>query len=129
MASQQDQEPANAQESNMSYKAQDNTNDAHGKPDERTSLLAATGGDDHAVGETNDIEIDSKSTVWSVANEFWVLLKGSVPVILAYTLQNSLQTVSVLIVGRLGPEALAVSAFCYSEYSKARLLLLLRQIN
>jgi MATE family multidrug resistance protein len=41
-------------------------------------------------------------------------------VILAYTLQNSLQTISVLIVGRLGPEALAVSAFCYSEYSRLR---------
>jgi MATE family multidrug resistance protein len=118
MADQQDQKPANPQELNMSYKAQNNTNDAQGKPDERTSLLAAARSDDHAVGETNDIEIDTKSTVWSVANEFWILLKGSVPVILAYTLQNSLQTVSVLIVGRLGPEALAVSAFCYSKYPK-----------
>jgi MATE family multidrug resistance protein len=122
MAGQQYQEPANTQESNMSSKVQDNTNDALGKPDERTSLLAAASSDDHAVGETNDIEIDTKSTVWSVANEFWILLKGSVPVILAYTLQNSLQTVSVLIVGRLGPEALAVSAFCYSEYSKTLIL-------
>jgi MATE family multidrug resistance protein len=122
MAGQQYQEPANTQESNMSSKVQDNTNDAQGKPDERTSLLAAASSDDHAVGETNDIEIDTKSTVWSVANEFWILLKGSVPVILAYTLQNSLQTVSVLIVGRLGPEALAVSAFCYSEYSKTLIL-------
>jgi len=101
----------------MSYKTQDSTNGAQGKPDERTSLLAAAGGDDHAVGETNDIEIDTKSKVKAVANEFWILFKGSVPVILAYTLQNSLQTVSVLIVGRLGPEALAVSAFCYSMYS------------
>lgn len=122
MADQQDQKPAKPQESNMSYKAQDNTNNDQGKPDERTSLLAAASSDDHAVGETNDIEIDTKSTVWSVVNEFWILLKGSVPVILAYTLQNSLQTVSVLIVGRLGPEALAVSAFCYSQYSKTRTL-------
>jgi MATE family multidrug resistance protein len=122
MAIRQDQEPVNTQESNMSSKVQDNTNDAQGKPDERTSLLAAASSNDHAVGETNDIEIDTKSTVWSVANEFWILLKGSVPVILAYTLQNSLQTVSVLIVGRLGPEALAVSAFCYSEYSQTVVL-------
>jgi MATE family multidrug resistance protein len=122
MASRQDQEPVNTQESNMSSKVQDNTNNAQGKPDERTSLLAAASSNDHAVGETNDIEIDTKSTVWSVANEFWILLKGSVPVILAYTLQNSLQTVSVLIVGRLGPEALAVSAFCYSEYSQTVVL-------
>jgi MATE family multidrug resistance protein len=32
---------------------------------------------------------------------------------LAYTLQNSLQTFSVLIVGRLSPEALATAAFSY----------------
>lgn len=121
MASQQYQEPTSTQEANMSNKTQDSTNDAQGKPDERTSLLAAADGDDHAVGETNDVEIDTKSTVWSVANEFWILLKGSVPVILAYTLQNSLQTVSVLIVGRLGPEALAVSAFCYSKCSNTHI--------
>ncbi|RKF80566.1 putative transporter C11D3.06 [Golovinomyces cichoracearum] len=41
------------------------------------------------------------------------LLRGSVPVILAYALQNSLQTVSVLIVGRLSPEALATASFSY----------------
>ncbi|KAI1084958.1 MATE efflux family protein [Whalleya microplaca] len=45
--------------------------------------------------------------------EIWLLTKASIPVILAYTLQNSLQTVSVLIVGRLSPEALATAAFCY----------------
>ncbi|KAI0842443.1 MATE efflux family protein [Hypoxylon sp. FL0890] len=46
-------------------------------------------------------------------SEIWLLTKASIPVILAYTLQNSLQTVSVLIVGRLSPEALATAAFCY----------------
>ncbi|KAJ9141710.1 MATE efflux family protein [Pleurostoma richardsiae] len=45
--------------------------------------------------------------------EIWLLTKSSIPVILAYTLQNSLQTVSVLIVGRLSPEALATAAFSY----------------
>lgn len=45
--------------------------------------------------------------------EIWLLTKASIPVILAYTLQNSLQTVSVLIVGRLSPEALATAAFSY----------------
>ncbi|KAI1806023.1 MATE efflux family protein [Daldinia bambusicola] len=45
--------------------------------------------------------------------EIWLLTKAAIPVILAYTLQNSLQTVSVLIVGRLSPEALATAAFCY----------------
>ncbi|KAI5457586.1 mate-domain-containing protein [Mariannaea sp. PMI_226] len=45
--------------------------------------------------------------------EIWFLTKASVPVILAYALQNSLQTVSILIVGRLSPEALATAAFSY----------------
>ncbi|KAI1762602.1 MATE efflux family protein [Hypoxylon sp. FL1150] len=45
--------------------------------------------------------------------EIWLLTKASTPVILAYTLQNSLQTISVLIVGRLSPEALATAAFSY----------------
>lgn len=45
--------------------------------------------------------------------EIWLLTRASIPVILAYTLQNSLQTVSVLIVGRLSPEALATAAFSY----------------
>ncbi|KAI1498086.1 MATE efflux family protein [Biscogniauxia marginata] len=45
--------------------------------------------------------------------EIWVLSKAAIPVILAYTLQNSLQTISVLIVGRLSPEALATAAFSY----------------
>ncbi|KAM0418983.1 hypothetical protein ACHAPT_012034 [Fusarium lateritium] len=45
--------------------------------------------------------------------ETWFLIKASVPIILAYMLQNSLQTVSILIVGRLSPEALAAAAFSY----------------
>ncbi|KAF3021231.1 hypothetical protein E8E15_005070 [Penicillium rubens] len=46
-----------------------------------------------------------------ILDEFWILLKDSIPVIIAYTLQNSLQTVSVLIIGRSSPENLAASAF------------------
>ncbi|KAM0808847.1 putative Transporter C11D3.06 [Seiridium cardinale] len=46
-------------------------------------------------------------------SEIWLLTRTSIPVMLAYTLQNSLQTVSVLIVGRLSPEALATAAFSY----------------
>lgn len=48
-----------------------------------------------------------------ILNEFAILLKSSIPVILAYTLQNSLQTVSVMIVGRSSPENLAASAFSF----------------
>lgn len=45
--------------------------------------------------------------------EMWFLTKASIPIILAYMLQNSLQTVSILVVGRLSPEALATAAFSY----------------
>jgi len=86
-------------------------------PDERTSLLAAD--DDHATGETYGIGDDAKGELKLVGHEFWILFKGSIPVIMAYSLQNSLQTISVLIAGRLGPEALAVSAFCYSKYRQS----------
>lgn len=49
----------------------------------------------------------------SIFTELWLLFKSSTPVILAYTLQNSLQTFSVLIVGRLSPSDLATAAFAY----------------
>jgi multidrug resistance protein, MATE family len=62
-----------------------------------------------SLPENADIKARSKV----ILHEFWILLRGSVPVILAYTLQNSLQTASVLIVGRLSPEALATAAFAY----------------
>jgi MATE family multidrug resistance protein len=62
-------------------------------------------------GETTVAGEDDVSNRRLVIAEFWHLLKGSIPVILAYTLQNSLQTSSVLIVGRLSPEHLATSAF------------------
>ena len=52
-------------------------------------------------------------TMKLVVAEGWVLFSGSIPVIVAYALQNSLQTISVLVVGRLSPEALATAAFSY----------------
>lgn len=48
-----------------------------------------------------------------VLTEFKILLQGSIPVVLAYALQNSLQTISVMIVGRGSPEDLATAAFAY----------------
>ncbi|KAK3113249.1 ethionine resistance protein [Teratosphaeriaceae sp. CCFEE 6253] len=80
-------------------------------PDEQTTLLPKL--DDAGEGETYELDDSSKSRTRRIATEFWVLFKASIPVILAYTLQNSLQTVSVLIVGRLSPEALSVAAFSY----------------
>lgn len=82
-------------------------------PGEQTSLLRPEIISGSRINETDENGIDAETYLKNVVQEFWILFKGSIPVILAYTLQNSLQTVSVLIVGRLGPEALAVSAFCY----------------
>ncbi|PBP18022.1 MatE family transporter [Diplocarpon rosae] len=82
---------------------------------ERTSLLEPT---DPTLNsffpEDNSYVLnEEKSTTKQLLSEFLLLLRGSVPVIVAYTLQNSLQTFSVLIVGRLSPEALATAAFSY----------------
>ena len=93
-------------------KSQDDK-DADTPPNETTSLLRKPDDDEPTEGETYDLEDGDRTQVQIIASEFWVLIKGSIPVILAYTLQNSLQTVSVLIVGRLSPEALSVAAFCY----------------
>jgi MATE family, multidrug and toxin extrusion protein len=85
-------------------------------PSERTALLSQTMADSESTliesPETNPNPAPNKSTKLILV-EFWILFRGSIPVILAYTLQNSLQTISVLIVGRLSPEALATAAFAY----------------
>lgn len=83
------------------------------EPNERTSLLPPTQHQEWSTGETYELEDGPNTKFQLVLQEFWVLLKGSLPVVLAYALQNSLQTVSVLIVGRLSPEALATAAFSY----------------
>lgn len=79
------------------------TSSAHTHEEEHTPLLP----------KQVDPDPDSKSAKSSVSFlvEFFRLLKDSIPVILAYTLQNSLQTTSVLIVGRTSPENLATTAF------------------
>lgn len=86
--------------------------------DERTALLSKPASDDHSDastvhGDIHACEDGGQSQFGLVLDEFRVLLKNSVPVILAYALQNSLQTLSVLVVGRLSPEALATAAFSY----------------
>lgn len=64
-------------------------------------------------GESYELDESSESTPRKVLAEFKILVTGSIPVILAYTLQNSLQTISVVIVGRGSPEDLATAAFAY----------------
>ncbi|KPM40150.1 putative transporter C11D3.06 [Neonectria ditissima] len=72
-------------------------------PDETTSLLPH-----HDVYSST-----SRPEYLEWVSEMWLLTKACIPVILAYMLQNSLQTVSILVVGRLSPEALATAAFSY----------------
>jgi len=79
--------------------------------------------DIHHVDETSPLLPDSGTGAdpfkchhpeyLSWLSEMVFLTQASIPVILAYMLQNSLQTLSVLIVGRLSSEALAVAAFSY----------------
>ncbi|KAK0728722.1 MATE efflux family protein [Lasiosphaeria miniovina] len=85
-------------------------------PHERTALLAKPPSTHPSSADTAAVEDSEAFTLpeyqlW--LSEIWLLTKTSIPVILAYTLQNSLQTISVLIVGRLSPEALATAAFSY----------------
>jgi MATE family multidrug resistance protein len=83
-------------------------------PNEHSSLLPKPSDPQSlsSEGETYEVDDDASPTKqW--LSEFLLLLRGSLPVILAYTLQNSLQTISVLIVGQLSPEALATAAFSY----------------
>ncbi|KAK6608006.1 MATE efflux family protein [Botrytis cinerea] len=86
-----------------------NTSPTSSPPNEQSSLLPRS----PEVGETCELEDDGTTPAKRWLAEFLLLLRGSVPVILAYALQNSLQTISVLIVGRLSPEALATAAFSY----------------
>lgn len=79
------------------------------QPTENTSLLSKPI-DDEPWSDPGS-ESESPFSRALILAEFWILLKDSTPVILAYTLQNSLQTVSVLIIGRSSPENLAASAF------------------
>lgn len=80
---------------------------------ETSSLLPKSQDTQSEHSEGSIFSLDEPSAAKQWLSEFLLLLRGSVPVIIAYTLQNSLQTLSVLVVGRLSPEALATAAFSY----------------
>lgn len=90
-------------------------------PNETSTLLPKRTKDSEQPAEPENGEIyelldpltESNFPWRPVLNEFKLLLRSSIPVILAYTLQNSLQTISVVIVGRRSPEDLATAAFSY----------------
>jgi MATE family multidrug resistance protein len=95
---------------------------ANGESYSETSTLLSKSADDpkydtiqdEGEGELLDVLPEDTTPTWKlIRHEFWVLTKGSIPVILAYTLQNSLQTVSILIVGRASPKDLSTAAFSY----------------
>jgi multidrug resistance protein, MATE family len=96
--------------------AEDDINEAS---TEQSPLLPKKQGDDDTSTSQDEGEVldilpeDETSTTKLVLHEFWVLFKGSIPVILAYSLQNSFQTVSILIVGRSSPKDLSTAAFSY----------------
>lgn len=79
-------------------------------PNEYTALLPdSTPQNDHksSTGNLQDTIICNNALL----SETWILLKGAVPVILAYMLQMSLQTATVIIAGRQSALDLATSAF------------------
>lgn len=89
-----------------------------GDHNETTGLLPKSAdGEDGANGfgdeEIDNLEREGKPVTKQILLECQILLKSSVPVIIAYALQNSLQTISVIIVGRESPEDLATAAFSY----------------
>lgn len=71
--------------------------------DETTPLLLES--------PSNQLATQPEYVEW--LTEMWFLTKASIPIILAYLLQNSLQTTSILVAGRISSDALAVSAFSY----------------
>lgn len=81
-------------------------------PDEYTSLIPKPGPQDESWDASGgDKEAPEAPRGKRLLYEFWKLFKGAVPVILAYMLQMSLQTVTVIIVGHSSPLNLAASAF------------------
>lgn len=93
--------------------------ESHGPREERDRLLPKSvdrsrlPGSPRDEGESYDPEDDQKSQWRLIWDEYLLLFKTSMPVIMAYALQNSLQTVSVVIVGRDTPHDLATAAFAY----------------
>ena len=90
--------------------------DGEMSPSEATRLLSkgslASSHEDRTHDEGSYDEEHKPGWAW-IPREFVTLLKGAIPVILAYALQNSLQTLSVVVVGRNSREDLATAAFAY----------------
>jgi MATE family multidrug resistance protein len=89
----------------------DDSNDT--PPNEYTSLLPKPIDPEDTTRPDDSLRGDGLNLrrVRRLLTEFWELTKSSLPVILAYTLQMSLQTATVVIIGHSSPMNLAVTAF------------------
>ena len=102
-----------AQKSSESYGGDAEGGQSRDLPTETTGLLSKPDNDnEHHDGGSSSTE-GKQTGLKAIALEFWILFKAAIPVILAYALQNSLQTFSILIVGQLSSETLSVAAFSY----------------
>ncbi|KAL2814085.1 hypothetical protein BDW59DRAFT_154504 [Aspergillus cavernicola] len=81
---------------------------------ERTPLLPQQG-DKHqsSLWKRLQKQLGQSSQICVYVDETLLLFRSSLPVILAYALQSSLQACSLLIVSRASPENLATAAFSY----------------
>ena len=104
--------PHNSRYSIWSFFRKNKKEESNTYPNERTALVSSPHPED-SVAHLHEPEDQDQPESQLVLWELWILFKASIPVVLAYALQNSLQTISVLIVGRLSPEALATAAFSY----------------
>ncbi|KAI0769826.1 MATE efflux family protein [Fomes fomentarius] len=71
---------------------------------------------DSTLGPADSVPAESDSEYGHGENQalgvlFSSIVIDSIPIILSYVLQNSINTVSVLVVGRLGPDELSTAAF------------------
>ena len=86
---------------------------------EATQLLPKINGADGAETPHEDDfayqdDEEAKAPQWRlVLRELAILSRGAFPVIAAYALQMSLQTLSIVVVGRRSPQDLAAAAFAY----------------
>ncbi|KIJ33203.1 hypothetical protein M422DRAFT_264926 [Sphaerobolus stellatus SS14] len=60
--------------------------------------------------EDSQLTIDSASG-GKFGSELWLLFRTTIPVMAAYTLQNSIQTATIIVTGRLGADELSAAAF------------------
>ncbi|TDL19594.1 MOP flippase [Rickenella mellea] len=77
----------------------------------RADVVLISGGVSYGGTDTPDLEVNAETRLADDFKVFASLAVDSIPVILSYILQNSIQTASILITGWLGPDELSAAAF------------------